>query len=246
MSLVITIFVWLAAPLIWFITQSPLVSPWKILLVWIPAVWLIIGHLFTEDSSFSWSPRAKLIDWLIFCLFLIAATGWFSSPFFFSIYLLIIAITFVLSPIAGLGLIASLAFLYIVPFGQVKEVGDLLQIVSLVAAFPLALYLRKSYLKLSESQNRILVLDSEKSEKGTVGSVLSNKVTNFAAQLRQPLVDIKNYTHHISNHDLDKQKIWEYLNRIYDSSTIALRELNRFEEDVTGHKMSTSGDKNHK
>ncbi len=246
MSLVITIFVWLAAPLIWFITQSPLVAPWKILLVWIPAIWLIIGHLFNEDSTFSWSPRAKIIDWLIFCLFLIAATGWFSSPFFFSVYLLIIALTFVISPMAGLGFILSLGFLYIVPLAQVKAMGDLLQVVSLAAAFPLALYLRRSYLKLSESQNQILVLESEKSQKGTLGNVLSNKITNFATQIRQPLVDIKNYTHHMSNHELDKQKSWEYLNRIYDSSTAALRELNRFEEEVTGHKMSTSGDKAHK
>jgi hypothetical protein len=240
MSWVITIFVCIAAPLIWFITSSSVVAPWKMLLVWIPAVWLVIGHLFNEDSSFSWSPRAKLIDWLIFCLFLIAATGWFESPFFFSVYLLIIAITFVISIWAGLGFIFSLATLYILGLRQVHEMGDLLTLFGLASAFPLALYLRRSFLKLQEKQNQILVLEGEKSGHNTVTNVLSNKVTSFSAVLRQPLVDIKNYTHHMSNHELDKQKGWEYLNRIYDSATLALRELNRFEEEVTGKKMKSS------
>ena len=71
----------------------------------------------------------------------------------------------------------------------------------------------------------------------TVAQLLANVVTSFSAELRQPLVNIKNHSHMLKNSKLPAQKSTEYVQRVYQSSQIALRELDDFDEQVTGMKI---------
>ena len=239
LRITIPVIVWLALPVIWFITQSEVVLPWKIILVWLAAVWMVLVNALLSRKPSSQSTQLALVNFLIFCLFLVAATGWFVSPFFFLINLMAIAITFVVTPLASLGFIVALCVLYLFQVPQINVADDALVILSLIVTFPLALYLRRQYLKSQQDENRILILEGSGGE-DTVEKILSNKITNFSSAIRQPLVNIKNYTHVVGNHKLDTTVSWEYMKRIYDSATIALKELAQFEEEVTGKKIKSS------
>ncbi len=229
-----TIFVWLLAPVVFLITRNPLTGPWRLIFVILTLIWLLVdGMLWARENV-----KRKLLDILVFGLFLVGATNWFFSPFFFALYLLIIGVTFVFTPLAGLGFVVSLVILFVFNVGEVDVAYDSLVLLSLLATFPIAMYLRKEYLVLEESRKAILVLEKQAAAaKTTVERLLSNVVTSTSAELRQPLVNIKNYTHMLMKSDVAGKKAAEYLDRIYRSSIVALEELNKFDEESTGRKI---------
>jgi len=224
--------IWLLAPVIFLITRNPLTGPWRVLLAFLALIWLII-----DVFSFSrGNEKRRLLDIVIFGLFLVGATNWFFSPFFFVLYLLTIGITFVFTPAAGLGFAISLVLLFVFNVGEVDVAYDSLVLLSLLGTFPVAMFLRREYLKLQENQKIILILEKQAKEaQTTVEKLLANVVTYTSAELRAPLVNIKNHAHLLlSNKKLPAEKTDIYLHRIYESSLTALGDINRFDEESTG------------
>lgn len=232
------IFIWLLAPLIFLITRNPITGPWRILFALLTLLWLIADAFFLSKGS----EKRKLFDIAVFGLFLVGATNWFYSPFFFVLYLLTIGITFVFSPAGGLGFAISLVLLFAFNIGEVDVAYDSLVLLSLIGTFPVAMYLRKEYLKLQESQKKILVLEKQAKEANTtVDMLLSNVVTYASAELRAPLINIKNYSHMLLvQKGLGVGKIEQYLKRVYESAVMALKQINKFDEEATGKVIKPS------
>ncbi|MDA1317235.1 MAG: hypothetical protein O3B87_04385 [bacterium] len=89
-------------------------------------------------------------------LLVVAATGWFFSPFFFALYLLALLLAFEFESAASIGFIGVLAVLFSLNVGKVDIAYDFLVILSLVSFIPLTFYLRKEFLKLKETEKRDL------------------------------------------------------------------------------------------
>lgn len=234
-----TIFIWLLAPLIFLITRNPITGPWRIIFALLALLWLIVDSFFLSKNN----EKRKLFDIAVFGLFLVGATNWFYSPFFFVLYLLTIGITFVFSPAGGLGFAISLVLLFAFNIGEVDVAYDSLVLLSLIGTFPVAMFLRKEYLKLQESAKKILILEKQAKEANTtVEALLSNVVTNTSAELRQPLINIKNYSHVLITKRSGAGKADEYIKRIYESAVMALKQINKFDEEATGRVIKSSRD----
>ena len=103
------------APIIFLITRNPITGPWRLVLALIALVWLTADFFLVKRGG----DQRKLFDVVLFGLFLVGATNWFFSPFFFLLYFLIMAITFVFTPAAGLGFTISLVLLFTFNVGEV-------------------------------------------------------------------------------------------------------------------------------
>lgn len=241
-KLVLVALMLIIAPGVYLLTQNGITEPinffgFLLLVMWV-ILYAIFYTAFPGNRTSAWTTQLQLVNLWLLCLLIISVTGWFSSPFLFLVYLLVISSYFVLSPLVPLGLIASIVGVY---FLQTKEFtfgGDYTLFISLVLTWPVAYYLRSEYLKIAQAENGILVIEGESSSKGGVlPKVLANRITHFASLVRQPLVNIKNYTHVAGSHRLDDQARMDYLQKIFDSAALALRELTKFEEETTGQKM---------
>lgn len=229
---------WFLAPLVFFLTRNPLTGPWRIFFALGALLWLLVdSFLFAKNNQ-----KRKLIDTILFALFLIGATNWFYSPFFFLFYLLTIGVTFILTPASGLGFTVSLVLIFMFNIGEVDVAYDSLVLLSLLGTFPIAMYLRKEYLRLQEGQKHILILEKQaKDANTTVEALLSNIVTYASAELRQPLINIKNYSSVLlASKRLSMEKVGEYLKKIYESSIVALKQINKFDEESTGMTIKPS------
>lgn len=168
-------------------------------------------------------------------LLVVAATGWFFSPFFFTLYLLALILAFEFESSVSIGFIAVLAGLFSMNVGEVDVAYDFLVILSLIAFIPVTFYLRKEFLKLKEAEKKILVLRTASSTQPLriVEDILLNKIHSFAANMRQPVNDIKQLTHHILKHEAksEREKLSE---RVIACSEEALRMLKKFEDETTG------------
>jgi hypothetical protein len=185
----------------------------------------------TSDKQFIYLLTASV-------LFLVASTGWFFSPFFFVLYLLSVFLAFIFSPSASIVFVVLLVILFSFNIGEVDLAYDFLIVLSLLTTIPLSLYLRKEYLRLKQTEKKILVLEKEKGEtyEDIIQEVLANKVNNFSADMRQPINDTKQLAFYIQKHHKN-QEINESLNKIIFSSEEALKILSDFEAGTTGKKI---------
>jgi len=83
----------------------------------------------------------------VLILFLVASTGWFFSPFFFSLYLLAIFLAFVFPPPVSFGFVFTLVGLFSFNIGEIDLTYDFLVVLSLLTVLPLSFYLKKEYLR---------------------------------------------------------------------------------------------------
>lgn len=235
--------IWFIAPLVFFITKNPLTGPWRLTLTLLVFIWALIEWFRLRKADNSQAIKRKLFVVVVFSLFLVGATNWFFSPFFFLLYLLAIAITLVYSARAGFGFIISFLVLFIFNVGEVDVAYDTLVLLSLLTTFPLSLYLRKEYLRLQENQKQILILEKEKQKAmDTVAKLLANTVNFTSAELREPLVNVKNYASLLLE-EATNASMKENLQKIYHSIVIALRVVDNFEAKVTGRKIKGEAEK---
>jgi len=241
----------LIAPAVWYLTQGGISEPIKffgflVLIMWV-SLYTVFYTAFPRSRNSAWTTQLQFVNLWILCLLVVAITGWFTSPFVFLVYLLVITSYFVLSPLATFGMAVTLVVVYLLRVQHLPVMGDYLTLISLVLTWPIAYYLKHEYLKIGSAENGILILEnSQPSQPGILPKVLANRVTNFSTLLRQPIVNIKNYTHVAGNHSLDPETRLAYLQKIFDSATVALRELTKFEEETTGHKMRPAPVEDHK
>jgi hypothetical protein len=170
-------------------------------------------------------------------LFLVAATGWFFSPFFFLLYFLAIVLCFIFSRSVSIAFVITLVCLFSFNIGEVDLAYDFLVILSLLTVIPLSLYLRKKYLHLQEAAKEILILKEKKEAyKSSIEEVLANRVSRLSLSLLQPINDTKQLAYHLRQVKDEKQRQKDQ-ERIIASSDEALRILKTFEEEVTGKKL---------
>lgn len=226
---------------IYFLSKNPFFAPYSIHLTLVSFLVLIISSyfLYKKRESFA-ETRLLTYQITIFVLLLVASTGWFFSPLFFTLYFCAIFLAFMLSPAVLLGFIFSLVVVFSLNLGKIDIYYDLLILFSLLTVVPISYYLRKEYLKYKETAKEILILkkDCVKSN-DVVEKILSNKINNFSALMREPINDIKQLSFHMENLE-NPQEIEKYRQRILISSEKLLAILKNFEEDTTGNKLSTS------
>lgn len=235
--------VFLITIVIFVLTKNPLTAPLKLQMMILSLIVLLIyGYLIKRNAEKITDKRTFLYLVTIFVLFLVGATGWFFSPFFFTLYLLIILIAFTFTLPIALGFVLTLVALFSFNIGEVDLAYDYLVVFSLLTTIPLSSYLRKEYLKLKEAEKEILVLEQHQQEyKSKVEEILANTVNKFAVDIRQPINDIKQMAYYLE-HAKDKKTIDKYRDRIIASSEDAINQLNSFEAEVTGRKLLSSSE----
>jgi len=224
--------------IIFLLTHNPLTSPFKLQMALVCLVVFLLYYYINTKKEASLINH-QIIYYLMTAtiIFLVASTGWFFSPFFFSLYLLAIMLAFVFPPPAFLGFIAILVSIFSVNIGEVDITYDFLIVLSLLTTIPLSFYLRKEYLRLKESSKEILVLEKDrKKSENKVEEILANVVNNFAVNLRQPLNMAKQWAYQLEEAKSKQQKAKDR-ERIIVSVEESLRMLKKFEEDVTGKKL---------
>jgi signal transduction histidine kinase len=220
------------------LTKNPLTGPFKLqmlLLVLLVFAFYWFSLSRKKISAFGSSKFVYLSIALV--LFLVGATGWFFSPFFFILYLLGITLALMYTPAISIGFIVTLVILFSFNIGEVDLTYDFLIVLSLLSTIPVGLFLRREYLKLKESAKEILILQHEHEKyRNELEEVLANTMNNFAVNLRQPINDIKQLAFRIEKvKGKDEEK--KDIERIIASSEEALRMLKNFEEKTTGKKL---------
>lgn len=236
-----TLFIVGLTAVIFLVTKNPITAGFKLHMALISIVLLIIFVLFNRKKGQSLTSSKTFIYFFsATVLFLVGATGWFFSPFFFSLYLLTIILAFILSVGASLGFVGTLIAFFSFNVGDVDLTYDFLVILSLLTSIPISLYLRKEFLRIKEGSKDILILEKEEKEyENKITEVLANKMSNFAVSLREPINDMR-----LIAHRLDKVKnakaMEEKRERIINASEQALRILREFEETSTGKKLMST------
>lgn len=226
---------------IFILTKNPLTGPFKLQLLLLSLI-ILVGQGYYLKSKSVMFMQSRFFIYLIvtFILSLVGSTGWFFSPFFFTLYLLTIMLAFVFPLAISTGFVLTLVALFSFNIGEVDLVYDYLVVLSLLTTIPLSAYLRKEYLRLREAEKDILVLKQERqSYKNKVEEMLSNVVNSFAANLRQPINDIKQIAYY-SDHLKGEKKVEQTRNEIIACSEEAIKMLNDFEAQATGKKLLSS------
>lgn len=229
------------------LTKLPPFSEFKVQLALLSIVSLVSYTLVTSrlDHPLKNSNLAYYLI-VVTIMLVVGATGWFFSPFFFTLYLLGIFLSFIFSMGTSIAFVLVLVGLFSFNIGEVDPTYDFLVVLSLLTIIPLSFYLRKQYLKHQEEEKEILVLKQHQKFDSTVEEVLSNKINNFAVNLRQPINDLKLLGYRLkklaASQSSRKQDLDVYSERIIIASEEALSMLRNFEEGTTGKKLLRTSD----
>lgn len=224
---------------IYFLTKNPFTAVFKLHMTLVVFFVLTIFAIWKGRKG---NEELKYNTVLIFLvttaiLFLIGSTGWYFSPFFFSLYLLGIYLSFVYSPAVGAGFIGILIGLFSLSIGEIDLAYDFMVVLSLFTVIPLSFYLRKHFLRIKEMEKEILILKNNKEKYlNEIDSVLTNTINNFAVTVKQPINDIKQIVLYLDK-SKNKADLEEYKERIILLTEEAQTLIKDFEEKSTGKKL---------
>jgi len=145
--------------LTFFWTKNPNFSFYTLQAIAFLVLFYFANHYLGKKNRYS-----QALDGLIFAmvtLLLVTQTGGLTSPLFFLFYILLFGLALFFEPLPTL--IFSLA-LIIFFAGEVKNLNNLIQILSLVFIAPLALFFGKQYLELLEKEEKIKILKQEENQ----------------------------------------------------------------------------------
>lgn len=209
-------------------TKNPITGGFKLQMALVSILSLITYGFILKRKGLALSSSKSFIYLAIATgLFLVGATGWFFSPFFFALYLMTILLSFLFSPLVSFGFVATLIAFFSVNIGEVDLTYDYLVVLSLLTTIPLSLYLRKEYLNLKEGKKDILILEEDKKFESKVEEILANKINNLAVALRQPINDVKLMAYRLNKRVKGRD-------RMITASEEALRVIKEFEGKATG------------
>ena len=140
--------VFITVAVFWF-SSSPKTEVFKLQLAFVLFL-IFILHRFIRRHTFS--PSFSFLLFFAFMLALVTATGGFVSPFFFSLYLLAIALALIFNLTISFSFLATLIIFFLF---ELKEMNiyEFLTLVSLFSVVPVVLYVRKQYFRL-KTENR--------------------------------------------------------------------------------------------
>lgn len=226
---------------VYAITKNPVTSYLKLYFALLGLLSVIIyGYFVVQKGGKIGQVKIMIILSAVFALFLVSATGWFVSPFFFMLYLLAILLGFTFAPSASVAFVLTLSALFSFDIGTIDIAYDYLTVLSLLTVIPITFYLRKEYLSLKEAEKTILVIrKDEKVYQNKVENLLANKVNDFAVNLRQPINDTKQLAFLLKKTNAH-EAIVKNVDRIIASAEESLRMLQTFEEEATGKRLLKS------
>lgn len=225
--------------LVFFLTRNPITKPLSLQMTLISLLVLGVYYVWnSRRSEAKTGPTSTFIYLLsVFLLFLIAATGWFFSPFFFLFYFLALGLAFMFDSLTSSVFVITLALLFSFNIGEVDLAYDFMVILSILAIIPVAIYLKKYYLKLKEAAKTILILEEQQRKyENSIDEVLANRMNNFSAVMRDPINNLKQLTYMMKQKPNAEQAA-KYAEKMDISVEKALRLLKEFEQDTTGKKF---------
>lgn len=185
-------------------------------------------------------PRPLLIgSWVAFVLTLVGSSGWFFSPFFFTLYLAAIALGFIYTPLVAVGFTLGLIIIFASSIGEVSPTADFLTLLSLLSVIPITIVLRKTFLLVQQERKGILILEPD--EKNTsltaLDSVLTNQVNKIAIVLRQPITYIRQGLALIKADALTDEEYPQVVTRMSSAADEVFTLIKEFETDTTKNKL---------
>ena len=165
-------------------------------------------------------------------LFLIGSTGWFHSPFFSYLYITAIAIAFLFDSLTSSLFVAVIIGVFLPHIGEKDLFLDILSLGSLLFLVPLSHYLSKKYLNLKVGEKKIMILEEDnKKTKDSFEKIMTNKISLLAANIREPLNDIKQLAYYIKQtKKIEDEKIISLVDK-----TVGI--IDDFEKKATGVKI---------
>lgn len=201
---------------------------------------VVVYHWFTEKGTHYSFRNSRTFKLLIFALvsavlLWVSDTGWFFSPFFYLLYLVVISLGFLFSTSAAFSFVLVIFAILLPNMNTTNADISIITLSSLFLIIPLSYFLRLEYLHRVESEKKILILEQEhKQYKNTVDKVLSNKIVGYASTMREPLNDIRQMVLYAQQKPERTKDVYK---DILASSDKALHFLKEFEEISTGKKL---------
>jgi len=140
---------------VFLLTNNPITRPFSLQMLLLSLLVFVIMIFLLKKKNIALVHSTKFHYLLIVTvLFLVGVTGWYFSPFFFTLYLLAIMLSFVFSSFVSCLFAITLAVLFSFNVGEVDLAYDILVILSFLTVIPLSYYLRKEYVKLKNQQDK--------------------------------------------------------------------------------------------
>ncbi len=173
--------------------------------------------------------------WMFFIMTLVGSSGWFFSPFFFTLYLAAIALGFIYVPSVAITFTVGLLLIFASSIGEVSPTADFLTLLSLLSVIPITIALRRTFLLVQQERKGILILESdERSVGGTaLEAVLSNQVNKLAIILRQPVTYIRQGLALLKDNALTPEEYPEVIQRMSRAADEVFTLIKEFESEKT-------------
>ena len=229
---------------IYLFTINPLTKQYAIYALLASFIFLSFLYLVSlkKHHHMDWRINTKTLRILIFVfttaiLLWVGNTGWSLSPFFYLLYILGLALGFLFSTSAAFSFVIVLVAVLLPQIGTINAHFDYVTVLSLFLIVPLSYFLSHAFLKVKEKEKKILILEHEKKNfQDAVEEVLNNKVIKFAADLREPVNDVKQLALYVPKKQTERL-LAENRKKIIASSEKALALITKFEEETTGQKF---------
>ena len=172
-------------------------------------------------------------------LFLVGATGWFFSPFFFLLYLVPLYLGFLYTPIVAFSFLTALLVIFSSSVGEVDIAYDIMTLVSLLLVIPLVIFLRRRYLSLRQASKDILILEKHGRHSGdsALEHVLQNRVNEIGTLLRQPVTYLKQGLMLFQEGKLTQEEMKDVNSRMFKAADELFTLIKEFERGATRHSL---------
>ncbi|MCL4374514.1 hypothetical protein M1523_01495 [Patescibacteria group bacterium] len=220
---------------IYLFTTAAATKPYSLHLLILVISLMISLVLFKKKQS-----NAIVFSFFAFILLVVGITGWFLSPFMYWLYLLTIFLTFLYSRLIATVFISLLILLFIPNVGPMDFSWDIMMMVSMFLIIPVSYLVRKEYLRLKESEKKILILEKEHGQlKDQVEELLANQITRLSARLREKIDDIRQIAY-VARRKIRVSADKDRERKIITLSDELLKMVKEFEESATGKKLLKS------
>lgn len=202
-----------------------------------PFIALLLLTLGLGPKFLPWKvPRsASVALWVLFIITLVGSSGWFFSPFFFTLYLAAIVLGFIYAPSVTITFTVGLLLIFASSIGEISPTADFLTLLSLLSVIPITIVLRRTFLLVQQERKGILILESdEKNIGGTaLEAVLSNQVNKLAVILRQPITYIRQGLALLKENALTQEEYPEVIQRMSRAADEVFTLIKEFESEKT-------------
>lgn len=220
--------------------SNPLLAPYFFRLLIFYSFFTIFAalyYLYARHSKIaSKAPTLFIYILTVTLLLIIGATGWTISPFFYFIYLLIIFYIQVFPLHTVMAFIVTF-FGFTTGYFNIPLSSIIDKLVIVCLLLPVARFMQVQYLKRSESEKKILILEEkDKPYKDTAEQYMGNKISKLGFDMRQMLGDIVQIAK-FNEQKLTHTKEEVALEHIEELAKSAIERVDQFEEDSTGRKI---------